>query len=49
MLNGVFSIATVVPAIGFAALGLILWLWYPLHKRQVSKNVELLKAKREDK
>ena len=32
--NGIFSIAVIVPAIGFALLALILWFWYPLHKKQ---------------
>ena len=47
--DGIFNVTTLVPAIGFAVLALILWLWYPLHKRQVTSNVELLKAKREEK
>ena len=42
VLEGVFDIATLVPAVGFAALGLILWLWYPLHKKQVQANVKAL-------
>ena len=46
VLEGVFDIATVVPAIGFAALGLILWLWYPLHKKQVEGNVKALEQLR---
>ena len=32
-----------VPAIGFIALGLVLWFWYPLHKKQVEENVEKIK------
>ena len=44
--NGIFNISTLVPAVGFALLGLILWLWYPLHKKQVDENVEILKSKR---
>ena len=46
VLEGVFDIATLVPAIGFAALALILWLWYPLHKKQVDANVKALAEKR---
>ncbi len=42
VLSGVFNISTLVPALGFAALGLILWLWYPLHKKQVQANVKAL-------
>ena len=44
--NGIFSIAVIVPAIGFALLALILWFWYPLHKKQVDANISTLKAKR---
>lgn len=46
VLEGVFDISTLVPAIGFAALVLILWLWYPLHKKQVDANVKSLSEKR---
>ena len=45
VLNGIFSISTLVPALGFALLGLVLWFWYPLHKRQVDENVAALKRK----
>lgn len=44
--NGIFNISTLIPAVGFVLLALILWLWYPLHKRQVEANVEALKEKR---
>ncbi len=47
VLNGIFNISTLVPAIGFAGLGLILWFWYPLHKKQVDQNVARLKEKHE--
>ncbi len=45
VLNGIFNISTLVPAVGFAALGLVLWFWYPLHKKQVDENVAALKEK----
>jgi GPH family glycoside/pentoside/hexuronide:cation symporter len=45
VLRGIFNISTIVPAIGFFALALVLWFWYPLHKRQVEKNSEYLKEK----
>ena len=45
VLDGVFNISTLVPAIGFAALALILWLWYPLHKEKVDANVVALAEK----
>lgn len=44
--EGIFNISTLVPAVGFALLGAILWFWYPLHKRQVEENVEILREKR---
>ena len=46
VLSGIFAIATLIPALGFALLALILGLWYPLHKRQVDENVEILRRKR---
>lgn len=42
---GVFNISVLVPALGFALLAVILWFWYPLHKKQVDENVQALKAK----
>ena len=39
VLNGIFTISTLVPALGFLLLGLILWFWYPLKKHKVEKNV----------
>ncbi len=47
--EGLFNISTLVPAVGFAVLGVILWFWYPLHKKQVEENVEKLKEKRDTK
>jgi len=44
--EGLFNISTVIPAVGFTLLGLILWLWYPLHKKQVEENVATLKSKK---
>lgn len=45
--EGIFNIATLIPAIGFILLALILWLWYPLGKKQVEENVKILKKKHE--
>ena len=45
VLSGIFNISTLVPALGFALLALVLWFWYPLHKKQVDANVAALKAK----
>ncbi len=43
--DGIFAISTLVPAVGFIALALVLWLWYPLHKKQVDENIRILKEK----
>ena len=48
VLNGIFNISTLLPALGFLLLALVLWFWYPLHKRAVENNVAALKAKRND-
>ena len=45
VLRGIYNISTIVPAIGFLALAAILWFWYPLHKKEVEKNVAFLKEK----
>ena len=43
--DGIFNISTLVPTVGFVLLALILWFWYPLKKKVVDKNVEILAAK----
>lgn len=48
VINGIYNISTLVPAIGFGLLAAILWFWYPLHKKQVDENVALLRKKREN-
>ena len=45
VLSGVFTIATLVPAIALGLLAAVLALWYPLHRRQVEENVARLKEK----
>ena len=45
VLQGIFNISTLVPAIGFFALAVVLWLWYPLHKKRVEENSAKLKEK----
>ena len=45
--EGIFDISTLIPAIGFIILALILWFWYPLNKKTVDTNVEILRKKRE--
>ncbi len=48
VLEGIFDISTLVPALGFGLLAAILWFWYPLHKKQVDANVEALHKKHEE-
>ena len=45
VLNGIFNISTIVPAIGFLLLAAVLWFWYPLHKKDVDANVAALSEK----
>lgn len=47
--DGIFNITTLVPALGFFLLALVLIFWYPLHKKQVDSNVATLAAKRKNK
>lgn len=47
VLRGIYDISTLVPALGFGMLALILWFWYPLHKAKVEENVRLLRKKHE--
>ena len=46
--DGIFNITTLVPALGFLLLGLVLIFWYPLNKRIVEENVAILKEKRDE-
>ena len=43
--EGIFDISTIIPAVGFSLLAVVLWFWYPLHKKEVNENVEFLKKK----
>ena len=43
--RGLYTTATLVPAIGFFVVAAILWFVYPLDKWRVEKNVEELKKK----
>lgn len=47
VLEGIYGAATIAPAAGFFLVALILWFVYPLDKRQVEKNVAILRAKRD--
>jgi GPH family glycoside/pentoside/hexuronide:cation symporter len=42
VLKGIYDISTLVPALGFSLLCIILWFWYPLHKKRVAENVRIL-------
>ncbi len=48
VLDGIYNISTLVPAAGFLALALVLWFYYPLHKKEVERNVEFLRKKHEN-
>lgn len=43
--DGIFTISTLIPAVGFLLLAAVLWFWYPLHKHRVEENVAALKEK----
>ncbi len=43
--SGIFTIGNLVPALGLLLLAVVLWFWYPLHKKQVDANVQALKVK----
>jgi len=48
VVDSIFDISLLVPAAGFALLAIILWFWYPLHKKKVDENVEALRRKRQE-
>lgn len=47
VVNGIYDIAALIPALGFALLAVILWFWYPLRKARVEENALELKRRRE--
>ncbi len=47
VVNGIYNIATIVPAIGFAAMAIVLIFWYPLKKKVVDANAAELARRRE--
>lgn len=49
VVSGLYSIATLVPAIGFFVLAAILRWWYPLNKEKVDMNTAFLKKKSGEK
>lgn len=48
VVNGIYDITCLVPAVGFVFLGLVLLLCYPLGKKKVEENARILAGKRED-
>ena len=46
--DGIYNISTLIPAIGFALLALVLWIWYPLKKHRVDENVRILHERHGD-
>ena len=46
VLSGLYATATIIPAIGFFAVAVLLWFVYPLNKKLVEKNVAILEEKR---
>ena len=46
--EGIFDISTLVPGLGFGLLAMVLWFWYPLHKKQVEANTAALKEKHKE-
>lgn len=44
--DGIYSITTLVPSLGFGFLAAVLAFWYPLRKADVDRNAEILKEKR---
>jgi len=49
VVEGIYNISTLIPAVGFLALALVLWFWYPLHKRAVEENVRILQERHDKK
>lgn len=48
MLDGIYGLATLFPAIIFALAGLTFAFWYPLSKKRVNDNVATLERKHAD-
>ena len=46
VINGIYTTATLVPAIGFLVVGFFLLVVYPLNKKKVAENVDRLRQKR---
>ena len=44
----IYTVATLVPGVSYLAVFLIIWFAYPLTKREVERNTEILRRKREE-
>lgn len=42
VVNSIYAIATLTPAIGYAIIALVLAFWYPLSRKKIAENQELL-------
>ena len=49
VVNGIYNITCLVPAIGFVLLALVLIFWYPLGKKRVEENARILATERNAK
>ncbi|MFZ2506063.1 MAG: MFS transporter, partial [Trichococcus flocculiformis] len=46
VLDSIYDVATLVPAIGYTGVALCLWFIYPLTKEKVAENVAILSERR---
>lgn len=46
VVNGIYNVATLIPAIGMVLLSLSLIFFYPLSKKKVEENIEVLRKRR---
>ena len=46
VVNGIYTMTCIVPAIGFVLVAVILWFFYPLDKQRVSRNARILQEQR---
>lgn len=49
VLNGIYNIATIVPAILYIIVFVCLFFIYPLNKKKVNENIAILKSRKEEK
>ncbi len=49
VVKGIYNITCGVPVIGYILLAVVLFFWYPLSRKRVEHNVEILRKKHEEK